>query len=27
LPVVSKDDAIEGILTWKDLLKYHVYIR
>jgi acetoin utilization protein AcuB len=27
LPVVSKDDVIEGILTWKDLLKYHVYIR
>jgi len=27
LPVVSKSDVIEGILTWKDLLKYHVYIR
>jgi len=27
LPVVSKNDVIEGILTWKDLLKYHVYIR
>ena len=27
LPVVSKVDAIEGILTWKDMLKYYVYIR
>ena len=27
LPVVSKDEAIEGILTWKDMLKYYVYIR
>jgi len=27
LPVISKNDVIEGILTWKDLLKYHVYIR
>ena len=27
LPVVSKSDVIEGLLTWKDLLKYHVYIR
>jgi len=27
LPVVSKEDAIEGILTWKDMLKYYVYIR
>ncbi len=27
LPVVSKDAAIEGILTWKDMLKYYVYIR
>jgi len=27
LPIVSKNDAIEGILTWKDMLKYYVYIR
>ena len=27
LPVVSKKDVIEGILTWKDMLKYYVYIR
>lgn len=27
LPVVSKENAIEGILTWKDMLKYYVYIR
>ena len=27
LPVVSKADEIEGILTWKDMLKYYVYIR
>ena len=27
LPVVSSADAIEGILTWKDMLKYYVYIR
>lgn len=27
LPVISKSDAIEGILTWKDMLKYYVYIR
>lgn len=27
LPIVSRDDAIEGILTWKDMLKYYVYIR
>ncbi len=27
LPVVSKSDVIEGILTWKDMLKYYVYIR
>ena len=27
LPVVSKVDAIEGILTWKDMLMYYVYIR
>ena len=27
LPVVTKSDAIEGILTWKDILKYYVYIR
>ncbi len=27
LPVVSKVDSIEGILTWKDMLKYYVYIR
>jgi len=26
LPVVSRDSAIEGILTWKDMLKYYVYI-
>ena len=26
LPVVSKDGAIEGILTWKDMLKYYVYV-
>jgi len=27
VPVVSNDEAIEGILTWKDMLKYYVYIR
>ena len=27
LPIVSKDGVIEGILTWKDMLKYYVYIR
>ena len=27
LPVVSIDGAIEGILTWKDMLKYYVYVR
>ena len=27
LPVVSDDEMIEGILTWKDMLKYYVYIR
>ncbi len=27
LPVVSKDNLIEGILTWKDMLKYYVYVR
>ena len=27
LPVVSMSNAIEGILTWKDMLKYYVYIR
>ncbi len=25
LPVVDDQDVIEGILTWKDILKYHVY--
>jgi acetoin utilization protein AcuB len=25
LPIVSVDNEIEGILTWKDLLKYYVY--
>ena len=27
LPVIAKGDVIEGILTWKDMLKYYVYIR
>lgn len=27
LPVVAKDEAIEGILTWKDMLKFYVYLR
>ena len=27
VPVVSNAEAIEGILTWKDMLKYYVYIR
>lgn len=27
LPVVTEDDAVAGILTWKDMLKYYVYIR
>lgn len=27
LPVVSKGNGIEGILTWKDMLKFYVYIR
>jgi acetoin utilization protein AcuB len=27
LPVVSNAEGIEGILTWKDMLKYYVYIR
>ena len=26
LPVVNGDGTIEGILTWKDILKYHVYV-
>ncbi len=26
LPVVSDDDVIKGILTWKDMLKYYVYV-
>ncbi len=25
LPVVGDDDVIEGIMTWKDILKVHVY--
>lgn len=25
LPVVSDGECIEGILTWKDILNYHVY--
>ncbi len=25
LPVVSEDDHVEGIITWKDMLKYYVY--
>ena len=25
LPVVSEDKHIEGIVTWKDMLKYYVY--
>lgn len=27
LPIVSGGISIEGILTWKDMLKYYVYIR
>lgn len=27
LPVVAKDEALEGILTWKDMLKFYVYLR
>ena len=27
LPVVSTNGDIEGILTWKDMLKYYVYVR
>ena len=27
LPIVSKANEIEGLLTWKDMLKYYVYIR
>ena len=26
LPVVSRNGGVEGILTWKDMLKYYVYI-
>ena len=26
LPVVDLDNCVEGILTWKDLLKYYVYV-
>ena len=25
LPIIDIDDQVEGILTWKDLLKYYVY--
>ena len=25
LPVVDLDNKLEGILTWKDILRYHVY--
>ncbi len=27
LPIVSKGNSIEGILTWKDMLNFYVYIR
>lgn len=27
LPIVSNGIYIEGILTWKDMLKYYVYVR
>ena len=27
LPVMSKRNDVEGIITWKDMLKYYVYIR
>ena len=27
LPVVSKDHMVEGILTWKDMLQYYVYVQ
>ena len=26
LPVVNDDQGVEGIVTWKDMLKYYVYI-
>lgn len=25
LPVVDDEDVLEGILTWKDILRFHVY--
>tara|TARA_R110002072_G_scaffold46082_10_gene127973 strand:- start:529 stop:948 length:420 start_codon:yes stop_codon:yes gene_type:complete len=25
LPVVDEDNALEGILTWKDILRFHIY--
>jgi len=25
LPVVNSDNSIEGIVSWKDILQYHVY--
>ena len=27
LPIIARDGVIEGILTWKDMLKFYVYIR
>jgi acetoin utilization protein AcuB len=27
LPVVSEENSIVGILTWKDLLEYYVYVQ
>ncbi|MCG8672579.1 MAG: CBS domain-containing protein [Pseudomonadales bacterium] len=27
LPILSEDDEVKGILTWKDMLKYYVYVR
>lgn len=27
LPIVSQQQELEGLLTWKDILRYHVYYR
>ena len=27
LPVVSEENSIAGILTWKDLLEYYIYVK